>query len=70
MLSDEQRLRLSEYRSAFTFESNDERVAQNRYSDGQSGNRKLKRGNRSRKQSKQWRTSQPERSVLRYSTGG
>jgi len=65
-------MRIEEYRSAFSFEDNDKRVAEQRYSLGHSSSRQraMTRRNRSIKHEKQWRTSQQERSVLRYSTGG
>lgn len=71
-LSDEQKDRLAEYSSAFTFTDSDRKIAEDQYSDGQSASRQRaqRRRNKSVKHDKQWRLSHPERSVLRYSTGG
>lgn len=70
--TDEERLRIEEFRTAFSFDSNDRRIAQDRYSDGRSSARQraMTRRNRSIKHDKQWRSSVQERSVLRYTTGG
>lgn len=61
--SDHDLRHIEEYADAFTFEKN-------RTSGKTRRNRGMKVGNKSRKQARQWSSSQPERSVLRYSTGG
>lgn len=68
-LTDEQLGRIAEYRSAFTFErmmTAEEATERS----APSQQRAMKRRNASIKHDKQWRLSQQERSVLRYSTGG
>lgn len=71
-LTEEQKHRLAEYNSAFTFTDRDRDIAEDHYSDGSytSRGRGMRRRNRSVKHDKQWRTSQQERSVLRYTIGG
>lgn len=69
-LSDEQRDRLAEYRTAFTFETSDKQIEDDQYTEGRYVQRPMKRGNRSVKHDKQWRTTLQERSVLRYTIGG
>lgn len=69
-LSDEQRERLAEYRTAFTFETSDKQIADDSYTEGRYVQRPMRRRNRAVKHDKQWRASEQERSVLRYTIGG
>lgn len=68
-LTDEQRKRLADHRSAFSFETNDRQVERQEYTEGRYVRQSMRRSNRSHKEEKHWRTSQAERSVLRYTTG-
>lgn len=71
-LSDEDLKHIADHRHDFTFLTHDREIEEDRYSDGSytSQGRGMRRRNRSVKHDKQWRNSQQERSVLRYTIGG
>ena len=61
-----------DHRTAFTTHTSDKMlgpVPEKEYSDGRYVTENMRRKNRSRKTEKQWRLTQQERSVLRYTTG-
>lgn len=69
-MSDEDRRHLEKHRLDFTFTDRDSDIEADRYSEGRYVTRSMRRRNSSIKHDKQWRTSQQERSVLRFTIGG